>query len=104
MASHAKKLVEVVDFRRTKAARRVFKRPPVRSKSTRENEYDEDDQEDANDANAAVTEAVAVAADAATEATEQQDNEDDDEYGSERHVLSPLAAPNRRLRLFAIRL
>lgn len=64
--------------------------PPVGSKSTGENQYDQDDQDDADDADAAVPEAVAIAAQAATEASKQEDDEKYDEYGSERHDLSPL--------------
>ena len=82
----------------------AFELPPVRSKPTHEKQYDEDDQDDADDTDAAVTEAVAVAAEAATEATKQEDDEDDDEYESERHDLSPVAAPSRALSLFALRL
>jgi hypothetical protein len=78
--------------------------PPARSKPTHEKQYDEDDQDDADDTDAAVTEAVAVAAEAATEATKQEDDEDDDEYESDRHDLSPVAAPNRTLSFFALRL
>jgi hypothetical protein len=59
---------------------------------------------DADDTDAAVTEAVAVAAEATTEATKQEDDEEDDEYKSERHDLSPIAAPNQTLSLFALRL
>ena len=67
----------------------------VRSKPSRENQYEEDDQDDADDTNAAVTIAVAVAPEAATKAPEQEDDEDDNEYESERHDLSPTATPKR---------
>jgi hypothetical protein len=76
--------------------------PRVRSKPTHEKQYNEDDQDDADHAYAAVTEAVAVAAEAATEATEQEDDEDDNKYESDRHDLSPVAAPSQTLSLFAI--
>jgi hypothetical protein len=49
-----------------------------------------------------VTEAVAVAAEATTEATKQEDDEEDDDYESERHDLSPIAAPNRTLSIFTL--
>ena len=71
----------------------AFDIPPVRSNPTHEKQYDEDDQNDADDTDAAVTEAVAVAAEATTEATKQEDDEEDDEYESDRHDLSPVAAP-----------
>jgi hypothetical protein len=58
----------------------------------------------ADDTDAAVTEAVAVAAEAATKAAKQEDDEDGDEYESKRYDLSPVAAPNRTLSLFALRL
>jgi hypothetical protein len=68
----------------------AFDIPPVRSKPTREKQYDEDDQDDADDTDAAVTVSVAVAAKAATEAAEQEDDKDDDENEPQRHggVLS----------------
>ena len=74
----------------------------IRSKPTHEKQDEENDQDDADDTDAAVTEAVAVAAEAATEATQQEDDKDDDEYESNRHDLSPVAAPNRTLSLFAL--
>src|SRR3990170_1786377 len=67
--------------------------PTVRLKPTHEKQYDEDDQDDADDTDAPVTKAVAIAAEAATKATKQEDDEDDDEYESDRHDLSPVAAP-----------
>jgi hypothetical protein len=73
----------------------VFDTPRVRSKPPHEKQYDQDDQDDADHTYAAVTEAVAVAAEAATETTKQEDDEDDDKYESDRHDLSPVAAPNR---------
>ena len=82
----------------------AFDLPAVRSKSPHDKQYDEHDQDDADDTDAAVPVAVAVAAEAATEATKQEDDEEDDEYESERHELSPVAAPNRTLSLFALRL
>jgi hypothetical protein len=82
----------------------TFDIPPVRSKPTHQKQYDEDDQDDADETDAAVPKPVAVAAEAATEATKQEDDEDDDEYESERHNLSPVAAPNRTLSLIALRL
>jgi hypothetical protein len=69
--------------------------PPVRSKATHENQHEEDDQNDPDDTDPAVTVAVAVPAEAAAEAAQQEDDEDDDEYESDRHDLSPVAAPNR---------
>jgi hypothetical protein len=68
----------------------AFGMPPVRSKPAHQKQYDEDDQDDADDTDAAVTVTVAVAAEAATEATKQKDYKDDDEYESDRHVLSPF--------------
>ena len=78
--------------------------PRVRSKTPHEKQYDQDDQDHADHAYAAVTEAVAIAAEAATEATEQEDDEYDDEYESDRHYLSPVAAPSQILSLFALQL
>jgi hypothetical protein len=49
-----------------------------------------------------MTVAVAVAAEATTETTEQEDDEEDDEYESDRHDLSPIAAPDRTLSPFAL--
>ena len=71
--------------------------PTVSSNPAHENQYDEHDQDDTDDTYATVTEAVAVTAEAATEAAEQEDDENDDEYESERHDLSPVAAPTRHL-------
>jgi hypothetical protein len=47
-----------------------------------------------------VTVAVAVAAEPAAEAAQQEDDEDDDEYESDRHDLSPVAAPNASILLY----
>ena len=71
----------------------AFDIPRVRSNPTHEKQNDEDDQNDADDTDAAMTVAVAVAAEATTEATKQEDDEEDDEYESDRHDLSPVAAP-----------
>ena len=76
--------------------------PRVRSKPPHEKQYNEDDQDDADHTYAAVTEAVAIAAEATTEATKQEDDEDDNKYESDRHDLSPVAAPSQTLSLFAI--
>jgi len=57
--------------------------PFVRSKPTREKQYDEDDQDDAENTNAAVTVAVAVATEPATESASQEDDEEDDKYEPE---------------------
>jgi len=80
----------------------AFYTPRVRSKPTHEKQYNEDDQNDTDHTYAAVTEAVAIAAEATTEATKQEDDEDDNKYESDRHDLSPVAAPSQTLSLFAI--
>jgi hypothetical protein len=72
----------------------AFNIPPVRSNPSHEKQYDENDQNHTDDTNAAMTEAVAVAAESATEAAKQEDDKYDDEYKSDRHVLSPIAVPN----------
>ena len=71
----------------------AFDIPRVRSNPTHEKQNDEDDQNNADDTDAAVTVAVAVAAEATTETTKQEDDEENDEYESDRHDLSPVAAP-----------
>jgi hypothetical protein len=81
------------------AAGTAFDIPPVRSKATREKQYDDDDQYDADDTDAAMAESVTISAEATTEATKQEDDEDDEKYEPERHDLSPVAAPNRTLSL-----
>ena len=78
--------------------------PPSGSNPTHEQQYDEDYQDDADDTDAAMTEAVAVAAEAATEAAKQENNEYDDEYKTDRHELSPAAAPNLTFSLFTLRM
>ena len=68
-----------------------------RSNPTHEKQNDEDDQNDADDTDAAMTVAVAVPAEATTETTKQEDDEENDEYESNRHDLSPVAAPKTKL-------
>ena len=69
-----------------------------------EKQYDEDDQDDTDDTDATVTESVTIAAEPAAEATEQENDEDDNEDGSQRHDLSPVAAPIRQFSLIALQL
>ena len=82
----------------------AFDIPRVRSNPTHEKQNDEDDQNDADDTDAAMTVAVAVPAEATTETTKQENDEEDDEYESDRHDLSPVAAPKPNISLFALRL
>ena len=74
------------------------------SETPGEKQDNDDDEDDAQNTDAPVTEAVTVAPKAAAEATEQENDDDDNEDGSERHDLSPLAAPNRVLNLSGRRL
>jgi hypothetical protein len=70
--------------------------PPLGSNPSHEKQHDEDDQDDTDDTNATVTESVTIAPEPAAEATEQENDEEDNEDGSQRHDLSPVAAPIRK--------
>jgi hypothetical protein len=75
----------------------VFAIPPLGSNPSHEKQYDDDDQDDTDDTDATVTESVTIAAEPAAEATEQENDEDDNEDGSQRHDLSPVAAPIQQI-------